>query len=38
MAAGTWTDRLLGRAAKLGGMSGRHKMVGWVRSLGFPLK
>ena len=38
MAAGTWTDRLLGRAAKLSGMSGRHKMVGWVRSLGFPLK
>lgn len=38
MAAGTWTDRLLGRAAKLAGMSGRHQMVGWVRSLGFPLK
>jgi len=38
MSAGTWTDRLLGRAAKLAGMSGRHKMVGWVRSLGFPLK
>jgi len=38
MAAGTWTDRLLGRAAKLAGMSGRHQMVGWLRSLGFPLK
>lgn len=38
MAAGTWTDRLMGRAAKLGGMSGRHQMVGWLRSLGFPLK
>ena len=38
MAAGTWTDRLMDRAAKLKGMSGRHQMVGWLRSLGFPLK
>jgi nitroreductase len=38
MAAGTWTDRLLSRAAKVSGMGGRHRMAGWLRSLGFPLK
>ena len=38
MAAGTWTDRLMGRAVKIAGMSGRHQMAGWLRSLGFPLK
>jgi len=38
MAAGTWTDRLTSRAAKVAGMSGRHRMTGWLRSLGFPLK
>lgn len=38
MAAGTWTDRLMGRAAKIAGLSGRHQMVGWLRSLGFPVK
>ena len=38
MAAGTWTDRLLSRAVKIAGMSGRHQMAGWLRSLGFPLK
>ena len=38
MAAGTWTDRLVDRAMPVKGMSGRHKMAGWLRSLGFPIK